>query len=64
MENIVLDGLEEELPQRQITILAHGRRSITRVKPQKKLGFIHITYVNRGLEWLHIKALFREFLLQ
>lgn len=56
--------LEDELPQRQIIMLPHGRRSITRLKPTKRLGFVHITHVNRGLEWIHIKAIFREFLLQ
>lgn len=35
-----------------------------RVKPPPKLRFVHITHVNRGLEWLHIKSIFWDFLLQ
>jgi hypothetical protein len=49
---------------RVLTTNASGRNTIRRINKRDKLGFISIFYSNRALEWINIRRLFQDTMIQ
>jgi hypothetical protein len=56
--------LYADTSERFLTNDAYGRKTIRRNSQQKRLGFIKLFYHNRALEWMNIRRIFQDLLIQ
>jgi hypothetical protein len=56
--------LRADISERFLTNDAYGRKTICRNNQQKCLGFIKLFYHNRALEWMNIRRIFQDLLIQ